>query len=110
MSGAPFWVVIAACGVGTQLIRVVPMLAHGRIATPPALERALRHAPAASLAALAVPGAVIVAGAAGAGYHLEAPRLIAAAVAGVVALKTRSVPFVLVAGMATLWAAQALLG
>lgn len=39
MSGASFWLVIALVGLGTQSMRIAPILAHGRIRTPRALER-----------------------------------------------------------------------
>lgn len=107
MSPPSFWLVIAAAGLGTFGMRVAPFLAHGRIETPPALARLLRFVPAASLAALVVPGSILVS--ANGTYHAETPRILALAIAVLVAAKWRNVVLTLVFGMAALWALQALL-
>lgn len=107
MSVASFWMVIGVAGVGTLLLRAVPFLAHGRIETPPVLARLLRFVPAASLAALVVPGSILVSS--NGVYHAELPRIIALAIALVVAAKSRNVVLTLAVGMAALWVLQAVL-
>lgn len=102
-----FWLVIALVGLGTQAMRIVPVLAHGRIKTPPVVDRLLRHVPAVALAALAIPGALYLK--TGAAYDLAPVRIAAALIGLLVALKTRSMLATLAAGMAALWALQALL-
>lgn len=104
---AEFWIVIAAAGAGTLLMRTLPFLAHGVVDTPESVQRVLRYVPAASLASLVVPGSILV-NQAGI-YEVHAPRVIALAFAVLVALRWRSVPVTLVAGMIVLWVLQAVL-
>ncbi|MBI5231069.1 MAG: AzlD domain-containing protein [Coriobacteriales bacterium] len=106
MTQSSFWLVIALAGVGTLLMRALPMLAHGRIAPRPALQRVLAYVPAASLAALVVPGSLL---AAGGGYEMQPARVIAIFVATLVAVRFKNVLLTLVVGMSVLWVAQALL-
>lgn len=106
MSGVSFWVVIALVSLGTLTFRIVPMLAHGRIETPPTLQRLLKHVPAATLAALAIPGSVWLK--ADGAYVVSPERVVALAVATVVAFRTKNVLLTLVVGMVALWILQAL--
>jgi branched-subunit amino acid transport protein len=102
---ASFWLVVAAVGVGTMLMRLVPILAHGRVPMPRFVERLLAHVPAAALATLAVPGALYMK--TGADYQLAPARIIAAAVAFYVACRWRNVVLTLAVGMGALWLVQA---
>lgn len=102
-----FWSVVVLAGVGTLLLRAAPMLAHGRVRTPALVVRLLRYVPTASLAALAVPGAVLVAQ--NGSYGVEAERIVAITVALFVALKWRNVALTLAVGMIALWVMQAIL-
>lgn len=106
MTSVTFWSVILLSGLGTLAMRAVPMLAHGRLRASPFVEHMLRYVPAASLAALVVPGSILIAR--NGGYGVEPQRIVALAVAIVVALKWRNVALTLLVGMATLWALQAI--
>jgi branched-subunit amino acid transport protein len=106
VTGVSFWVVIALVSLGTQAMRVVPMLAHGRIETPTALRRLLRHVPAATLAALAIPGSVWLR--ADGAYVVSPERIVALVVAAFVALRTKNVFLTIAVGMVVLWVLQAL--
>ncbi len=99
------WTAIALAGAGTFLIRLVfPVAARRLEVVPPAVERALRMIPAAALAALSVPAFV----APGGTVDAWSAELLAGAVATVVAWRTRSIPWTLVAGMAALAALRQL--
>ena len=103
-SALTLWVVILAVGALNFASRLSFIAFFARRSMPPLLGRALRYVPAAMLTALIVP--MIVAPVAS-----EAslnPRIPAALVAAVVALKTKSTPKTLAAGMAALWTLQAL--
>lgn len=104
---ATFWLVIVVLAVGTWAMRAVPIMLHGHVTLPDWAERLLRYVPVAALTALVVPGSLYLKTAGV--YHLEPPRIAAAAAAMLVALKTRNVVATLVVGMGVLWAAQALL-
>ena len=86
------WLVVLAIGLGSYVIRVVPMVLGGQLR--PTVERACGRAGAAALAALVV-GDVMSAGPAG-------PTAAMAAAVGVgltVALAGRSMPWVLASGV-----------
>ncbi len=105
---AQFWIVIIVLAAGTWAMRSLPIMLHGTVPEQPWLGRLLRHVPVAALTALVVPGALYakVDGVSG----FAPARTIAALVALVIALRTRSVLATLAAGMLALWAAQAFLG
>ncbi len=105
MSSGSFWLVIALAGSGTLAMRLVPFLAHGRVALPSRVQRLLGTVPAAAVAALAVPGSVIVG--AGEGYVVEPERVVAAAVALLVAIRTKNFLVTLAVGMTVLWVLRA---
>ncbi|GAB4277769.1 MAG: hypothetical protein Kow0056_09560 [Coriobacteriia bacterium] len=96
---AVFWLVIVLVGVLTQAMRVVPMLAHERFADKRALRRALQHLPAAALAALAAPDIL---------YRdvgkwaLSVPQIAAGVVGLLVALRTKSMVWTMLAGLGVL--------
>lgn len=98
------WTAVVAVGVLTFLVRFSFIYLFGRIdGVPPRLEAALRYVPPAVLAALVAPAFVEVGPTVGATLGDE--RLLAAAVAAVVAWRTESVLATIVAGMAVLWTA-----
>jgi branched-subunit amino acid transport protein len=102
------WAVIVVVGLFTFGIRASFIALFGYLdAIPPRVERALRFVPAAVLAALVAPELATaqptVAGA------LAGDRLVAGAVAGVVAWRTENVLATIAAGMGTLWLIRFLL-
>jgi branched-subunit amino acid transport protein len=105
MGAATFWLAIVAMAIGTQAMRLVPMLAHGRFETPPWLKRLLAHVPAATLAALMIPGSVWLRGDGG-GYEVSPERIVALVIAGAVGYKTKSIIVTIAVGLAALWAIQ----
>ena len=103
-----FWIVILTLAVGTFLLRSLPFWLHGKMPSPPWLNRLLRYVPAAALTALGVPGSLYMRDAGE--YTLAPARIIAILVALGVALRFRSTVATLVAGMVTLWGVQYFLG
>ena len=104
MAGYGFCIAIALIALGTQAMRMIPMLAHGRFETPPWLKRLLAHVPAATLAALMIPGSVWLRGAGG--YEVSWERIAALLVAGAVGLYTKSIVATIAVGLAALWFIQ----
>ena len=93
------WPVIVISGIGTYAMRASFLAFAHRMATvPPALSRLLRQIPPAALAALVLPALVRPEGR----LDLLQPRLLAGAVAALVAWRTRNVGVTLVVGMAVL--------
>lgn len=105
---ATFWLIIGVLAVGTWAMRAFPIMLHGHVKLPVWVEHLLRYVPVAALTALVVPGALYLKHD---GVYSFAPaRLLAAGVALLVAARSRNVTWTLVAGMATLWIGQLLLG
>jgi branched-subunit amino acid transport protein len=106
MSTPALWLTIAGAGAVTFALRLSFIALLGRMETPLFLGRALRFVPAAVLTAVVIPllfydnGALEV--------SLGNERLLAGLVAALIAWRSRSVPFTLGGGMATLWALQAM--
>jgi branched-subunit amino acid transport protein len=101
------WLVVLAIGVGTFLIRFSFLYLFERLGEPPELlERALRFVPAAVLAALVIPSIVAPEGTVALAGNL---RLVAAAVAVVVAVRTESILWTIVSGLVVLVGLQAVL-
>lgn len=99
------WWVILLSGAGTFAMRASFLAAAHRLATvPPAVTRILRQIPPAALAALVLPGLVRPGG----HFDLLQPRLLAGAVAALVAWRTGNVGLTLVAGMAAVLMLQSL--
>lgn len=97
-SGGSAWTVVAVAGAGTYLIRVTLLaVAHRFGAVPPRVAEALRMIPAAALAALTVPAVLRPDGGP---VDLADARFVAAAVAGVVAWRTKSLLATTVVGLA----------
>ena len=95
---------VLAVGLGTYAIRVSMVVALGRLALNPRAERALELIPPAVLAAL-VAQTLLLDGESLRGLSSWQPAALAAAV---VAWRTRSIGWTLAAGMAVIWAIQAL--
>lgn len=105
---AQFWLMTVVLAIGTWAMRSLPIMLHGTVATPPWLERLLKHVPVAALTVMVVPGALYLK--ASGLYEFAPARTIAAVVALLVALRTKNTLATLGAGMAALWVAQALIG
>ena len=92
------WLAIVGIGLTGVVTRCSFLVLGERLRLPPLAERALKHAPAAALAAIVAPALVLH------GDHLElAPgnhRLLAALIAGVVMWKSRSMLWTMAAGLA----------
>ncbi|NOY99992.1 MAG: AzlD domain-containing protein [Chloroflexi bacterium] len=98
------WLTMVAVGVLTFATRLSFIAILERWKTPPVLQRALRFVPAAVLAAIIVPELALYDG------TLDAapvnPRLLAGAVAMIVAWKTKNVVWTIIAGMGVLLVLQ----
>ena len=101
------WIVIVVVGALNFFSRVSFIALFARFPMPSLMARALRFVPAAMLTAIFVPPVMFRAP--GADPSLANAKLIAAAIAGVVAWRTRSATGAMVAGMIALWLAQWLL-
>ncbi len=95
------WSLMLVAGAGTFLLRL-SFLALVRGDVPLLVQRILRLVPAAVLAALVVPAVVPDTGA-GAADWASWIRPVAAVLATVTAVRTRSIFATLAAGMAALW-------
>ena len=93
------WTAIVLSGVGTYAMRASFLaFAHRMAAVPPGVARVLRQIPPAALAAIVLPALVRPEGA----FDLLQPRVLAGAVAALVAWKTRNVGVTLIIGMGLL--------
>lgn len=102
------WFVIIAVGVGSYLLRVLPLFVGGRYLESPRVERIIAQAGSAALAALIVTGLHRSASTATA----PLPTWLAAAAALAVAVRGASMQRVLAAGAlayAAVWAAMSVL-
>jgi len=93
------WPVILVTGAGTYAMRASFLaVAHRMAVVPPGVARVLRQIPAAALAAIVLPALVRPEG------HLDLlqPRLLAGAVAALVAWRTGNVGLTLIVGMGLL--------
>ena len=59
---ASLWLIFILLGLATTLPRASFIVLGNRFSLPPTLQRALRYAPAAALAAIVVPDIVVVSG------------------------------------------------
>lgn len=104
--GLMLWLTFAAIGATTLMTRGIFIMLGEKARLPAALHRALRYAPAAALSALVVPDILLDGG------QLQPlnPKLLAAVVVVVVALRWRNpwLPFIL--GMGVLIALRKGLG
>lgn len=92
------WLTFILIGLVTLLSRASFIVLGTRVSLPPALQRALRYAPAAALAAIVVPDVVLVAG----DFHPLNVKLAAALVAAIAALLSRNPWLPFLAGMGVL--------
>ena len=92
------WLAIVGIGLTGVVTRCSFLVLGERFRLPPIAERALKHAPAAALAAIIAPALLVADG------HLDvAPgnhRLLAAIVAAIVMWKSRSMLWTMAAGLA----------
>lgn len=103
---ASLWLIFLLIALATTLPRASFIVLGSRVALPPALQRALRYAPAAALAAIVVPDIVVVGGA----VDPVNPKLAAAAVAVAAAMFLRNPWLPFIGGMATLLALRLVTG
>ena len=101
MSTASLWLLFAAIGLGTFLLRFLFIYLFGKIAMPNWLSRALRFVPAAALAALVFPALTHPSGQLD--HSLHNLRLLAGLGGAIVAWKTRNVLLTILVGMVLLW-------
>lgn len=99
------WLVIGAVAIGTYLERASLILLSGRMTVPHRVERVLRYIGPAVLAALAIPPLLAPAGA----FDPISLRVPAAIIAALVAWRTHSLLWTLIAGLATFGALTMLL-
>jgi branched-subunit amino acid transport protein len=101
-SDVSIWLVVLAASLGTFAIRLSFLALFGRLGeVPPWLERALKFVPAAVLTALVAPRLVYLDGTLALGVGND--RLLAGALAAVVAWRTESMLWTIVVGMVALW-------
>ena len=100
------WLVFLLIGLATTLPRASFILLGGRFSLPPFIQRALRYAPAAALAAIVVPDVLTVAGQ----VQPINPKLAAAVAAVTAALLWRNPWLPFIAGMGVLSALRFGLG
>ena len=102
-----YLVIVFVVGIGTYLTRLSFVATFARSGVPPWLEAPLRYVAPAVLAALVAPAVIAPDGIVD--VSTGNPRFFAGLTALVVALWTKSVPWTILAGMASLWVFQALL-
>jgi branched-subunit amino acid transport protein len=95
------WVLMLIMGIITFTIRAAFLILPASTKMPETIERALKYVVAAVLPALVIPDVLFRAPPLG--WAFDPVRLIAAAVAVVVALWTKNVLATLASGMAMLW-------
>ena len=96
---AGLWLIFVLIGLATTLPRASFIVLGERASLPDVVQRALRYAPAAAMAAIVVPDVVLVAGA----VEVFNPKLGAAIAAVLAAGASRNPWLPFVAGMAALW-------
>lgn len=104
MNRGELWLVFLLMGAVTVSLRASFLLLQDRIALPRSLERALRYVPAAVLAAIVAPAVLQGEGDPLFGAPWLDTRVLAAAIAAVVAWRTRNILATIAVGMAALWA------
>jgi len=106
LSSFDAWVLITIMTVVSFLPRASFLLIAPNLALPDAIKRALRFVPAAVFPALIMPAVLI--GEQGIDFSVDNARLVAAVVAALVALRRGNAFIVVLAGMITLHAMEAL--
>ncbi len=102
------WLTMFLAGLVTFTIRLSFIWIIGHRTIPPLLRRALRLVPPAVLTAIIFPEIFMPAGQLDLSF--ENARLLAAVIATLVAWRTRSAMWTIVAGMLSVWLFQYLLG
>ena len=95
---ASLWLIFILIGLATTLPRASFIVLGNRVTLPSVLQRALRYAPAAALAAIVVPDVLVVGGT----LEVFNPKLAAAIVAVAAAALSRNPWLPFIAGMAVL--------
>lgn len=95
------WLLIVGMAAIAFLSRAIFVLPGSRLSLPPTIEKVLRYAPAAALVAIIVPDLFRVDGVVT--LTADNPRLVAGAVAVVVAARTRNILLTIVCGMVVLF-------
>lgn len=103
---ASLWLTFLLIGLATTLPRASFIVLGNRVVLPAVLQRALRYAPAAALAAIVVPDVLLVGGA----WQPVNPKLAAAAVAVAAVSLSRNPWLPFIAGMGVLLGLRYVLG
>ncbi len=93
-----FWLAVVGIGLTGVVTRCSFLVLGDRLVLPRAVERALRHAPAAALSAIVAPAMLLVDGQVG--LAPGNPRLVAGIAAGLVMWRTRGMLWSMAAGVA----------
>ena len=104
-SGWWLWLAFLLTALATHIPRGSFIVAGSRAKLPAGLQRALRYAPAAALAALVMPDVLLVGGE----LPIANPKLLATIAVLVVATRWRNAWLPFIAGMAVLWLAKLLM-
>ena len=103
---ATLWLSFVLIGLATTLPRASFIVLGGRVRLPSVVQRALRYAPAAALAAIVVPDVLVVGG----DFVPLNPKLAGVIAAVAAALLSRNPWLPFIAGMAVLLGVRALSG
>ena len=102
-SGIWLWLAFLLTALATHIPRGSFIVAGSRAKLPAGLQRALRYAPAAALAALVTSDVFLVGGE----VQMTNPKLLATVAVFLVATRWRNAWLPFIAGMVVLWAAKA---
>ncbi len=92
-SAPMMWLAILGVGLGSYLLRVIPLVVLPRVSVPPSFDRVVRHAGLAAITAL------LVASISGqAGPAISVRRLVAVPVASALAIRGASMLYVVLVG------------
>lgn len=107
MSKTYLWLVLLGMALISFLLRASFILFSERLSLAPLLKRALRFVPAAVLAAIITPSLFYTSSGVFYPYNL---RMVAAIIAGMVAVSSKNLLLTLVVGMLSLWLMQWIVG
>jgi branched-subunit amino acid transport protein len=109
MSATPLTLglIIVGMGIVTYTIRLSFIVLLGRVTVRPLMQRALRFVPPAVLSAIIFPELLRPGGVLN--LSLSNPRLLAGAVAALIAWRSKNVLLAIASGMLALWILQAVL-
>ncbi len=100
------WLIVLSMGALTYGLRLSLILLLGRIEVPRAVQRALRFVPPAVFSAIVFPDLLRPGGTVD--LSVENVRLLAGALAAMVAWRTKSMLLTIITGMVALWILRAL--